>query len=69
MIALFVASPLALPRGESHPARLAPAPAKGRPSAGEETRMFRVVEALFYVAGALLFTAHVASIITLANHT
>ena len=30
--------------------------------------MFKVIETLFYVAGALLFTAQVTSIITLANH-
>ena len=48
--------------------RRGPAPTKGRPPTGEETRMFKVVEAVFYVAGALLFTAQVASIITLANH-
>jgi hypothetical protein len=44
------------------------APTKGRPPTGEETRMFKVVEAVFYVAGALLIIAQVASIISLANH-
>ena len=57
-----------LSRRESHPPRRGPAPTKGRPPTGEETRMFKVVEAVFYVAGALLITAQVASIITLANH-
>ena len=55
-------------RRESHPPRRGPASTKGWPPTGEETRMFKVVEAVFYVAGALLITAQVASIITLANH-
>ena len=31
--------------------------------------MFRLVEALFYIAGALLLTAQVGSLITLAHYT
>ena len=35
----------------------------------EEKRMFRLVEALFYIGGTLLFTAQVWSVIVLAHYT
>jgi hypothetical protein len=38
-------------------------------AAQEERQLFRVVEALFYIGGARLFTVVVAQLIALANHT
>ena len=34
----------------------------------EESQLLRVVEALFYIAGALLFSVVVAQLIALANY-